>query len=366
MNRKYCELWPQIKQRFSAWWRREKIDRPLMKILAKGKNGEALEPYEEPSNPRDKFLDVENIVKAYRNLCKTHHFLGDLFPSLRLDLGPSSMALYLGSEPEFAFDTIWYKEFIHEWNGTKLTVSSDSYWYRTHLEMKRKAITLANGDFLINIPDIGENLDTLASMRGTQNLCFDLVDNPDVIKAMVGLIDDAYFQFYDPMYEIAKGDDGGSSYTAFDIWGPGKTAKIGCDFCALMSPDQFEELVVPSIRRQCRTLDNSLFHLDGPDAIKHMDHLMTVEELDVFQWTPGAAQPDGGNERWYGLYDKARAAGKQLWVWLYDGGLADWVESSRKLVKRYGPDCLYIRFPVFDSLGDALQVVEASKNGFRY
>jgi hypothetical protein len=96
-----------------------------------------------------------------------------------------------------------------------------------------------------------------------------------------------------------------------------------------------------------------------------MDHLMTVEEIDVFQWTPGAAQPDGGDERWYALYDKARAAGKQLWVWLYDGGLSDWVESSRKLVQRYGPDCLYIRFPVFDTLGDALNVVEAANNGFK-
>ena len=46
-------------------------------------------------------------------------------------------------------------------------------------------------------------------------------------------------------------------------------------------------------------LDHSLYHLDGPDAIKHVPALMELEKLDALQWTCGAGQPDGACPRWY-------------------------------------------------------------------
>jgi len=364
MNTTYCEHWPTIKERFKAWWNREKTGTPLMKVIAEGKPAEHLEETEEPLSPREFYLDVSNIVTGYRNFCKTHYFLGDVYPSLRLDLGAGSMALYMGGEPEFAWDTIWFKEFVHNWETAELTISAENPWFKKHLEMKQYAKDLARGDFLINIPDIGENLDILAAMRGPQNLCYDLMDVPELLKKQIAIIDAAYPAFYNPMYEIAKDEEGGVSYTAFEIWGLGKTAKIGCDFAALISPEQFKEFVVPSVRKQCQFLDNSLFHLDGPAAIKHMDYLMEVEEIDVFQWTPGAGNDDGGSEQWFPLYDKARAVEKQLWVWLYEGELRNWIDSAARLVKRYGPDCLYIRFPIFSDLNTAQAVIESAKNGF--
>ena len=56
---------------------------------------------------------------------------------------------------------------------------------------------------------------------------------------------------------------------------------------------------MPSLQQQCQKLDYTLYHLDGPDAIKHLDALMEIEELDALQWTPGAGKPDGGDELWY-------------------------------------------------------------------
>jgi 5-methyltetrahydrofolate--homocysteine methyltransferase len=94
--------------------------------------------------------------------------------------------------------------------------------------------------------------------------------------------------------------------------------------------------VVPSLTRQCRELDHSLYHLDGPGAIKHLDALMEIRELDALQWTCGAGQRDGGCERWYPIYDKVREAGKGLWIMLYDGGPKDWAESAKRLTGRYG------------------------------
>ena len=138
----------------------------------------------------------------------------------------------------------------------------------------------------------------------------------------------------------------GLEYTVFQIWGQGKTAKLQCDFSAMMSPDNFREFIQDSLRRQGRELDNVLYHLDGPDAIRHLDALMEIEEIDALQWTSGDYGPDGTLEDWYVIYDKARKAGKSLWVKIYTGELDDWIAGVDKLVARYGSHSLFLHFPV--------------------
>jgi len=291
------------------------------------------------------FTDVELQIRHYRHFLDHNVPMAEAYPNFSADLGPGSMALYLGAKPVYAWDTLWFEACINEWDDYgNLSFAPDNHWWQMHLAMVRRARELADGGFLVNIPDIIENVDILASLRGPQNLCFDLVDDGPRMKRCVEQVDDLYFTYYDAMYDIVKAADGSCSYTAFHIWGPGRTAKIQCDFCAMMSPPQFREFVQDSLRKQCRRLDNSLYHLDGPDAIKHVDALMEIEELDALQWTCGAGQPDGGSERWYPIYEKVRAADKSLHISLEDGTLEDGIRAVNRLVNRFGSDGLYLLF----------------------
>jgi hypothetical protein len=78
--------------------------------------------------------------------------------------------------------------------------------------------------------------------------------------------------------------------------------------------------------KQAEKLDNVLYHLDGPDAIKHVDAIMEIEEIDALQWTSGDYGPDGTFEQWYEIYDKAVKAGKALWIKVYSGEFEQWLE----------------------------------------
>ena len=373
MKNTYCDNWERVKERFTAWWAHEHIGYPLLRIAAAGKpatvNASFRTTGEAPFVPNvavrsaggcigsgleDQYMNAATIIGQFRHYCETHWLLEDSFPAASLNLGPGSMALYLGSEPIFAEDTLWYKECIddiNEFDG--IDYDPDNKWWRRHQDMHMEAKALADDDFLVAIPDIIENLDIVSALRGPQNLCYDLMDKPEAVRLAVNKIDELYFRYYDAMYDIVKEPDGSSAYTAFLIWGKGKTAKIQCDFCAMMSPDQFRELVQPSLRRQCERLDNSIYHLDGPDAIKHVPALMEIKRLNGLQWTCGAGQPDGGAERWYPIYDQVRAAGKSLWVQFGDGDAKDWVESGKRLIKRYGADCFYFIFPDFKDIQEA-------------
>jgi hypothetical protein len=106
--------------------------------------------------------------------------------------------------------------------------------------------------------------------------------------------------------------DGSATFGAFRLWGPGKTAKVQCDACVMFSPAMFRRFVVPGLTEQCQWLDNSMYHLDGTQAIPHLDALLEIDELDAVEWTPQAGIERGGNPRWFKMYERILNAGKSV------------------------------------------------------
>lgn len=334
-------------ERFAGWWKRKYIGRPLMRVIAyrDGYDTE-LDEKLKPDKPEDLYLNAESITERHKHYMDNHIYMADSLPSIDVNLGPGSLALYLGSKPILKTDTIWYEECIEdydEWPG--FTFNPENYWWNKHKELLSICKKYSNNEYFINMPDLIENMDILSAMRGTENLCYDMIDNPDTVINCIEQIQNVYFKYFDAIYEIIKDKDNNMSYTSFSIYGPGRVAKVQCDFSAVMSPMQFREFVVPSLRKQCKDLNFSLYHLDGIDAIKHVDALMEIEELDGLQWTSGVTEPDGASQKWYPIFDKVKSAGKALWVMIDDGTPDDWADSAERMIKRYGTEGLYLVFP---------------------
>lgn len=342
-----AEHWEMIKRRFAAWWDNSCVERPMLRVVARrdtplGK----LEDIPPPRDAADIYLNVDRQLAIMRNNLKRYRYMAEAYPNMSLDLGAGSMALYLGSEPVFAHDTVWFEKCLDDVQAFDGAYNPHNPWLMRHIAMFEQARAASDGSFLLNIPDIVENIDILSAMLGPQDTCYAMMDDPDAVERAVGMIDEIYFSYYDRFRELVVTEDNINSFTAFNVLGEGKTAKVQCDFCALMSPAQFRRFVVPSLTRQCAALDHSVYHLDGPDAIKHLDALMEIKELQALQWTCGAGQPDSGSPRWYPIYDRAREAGKALHLSISEGAYNEWVRACDTLVNRYGADGLYFLLPV--------------------
>ncbi len=367
---KYKNDWQAARQKLTNYWKHNNSGRPLMCVIARnadtedawqrakadGKKGcehfcqgiDYLLPDELMyADMFEKYQDPEKMVARYRHFCGNHSFLAESFPNINADFGPGSMAGYLGSEIRFRDDTVWFEHCVEDWDThPALAYDPENAWWKRHLQTVSGIRSLAGEDFYIGMPDIMENLDVLASLRGSQEIIYDLVDDEDGIKRRIAQVDDLYFAYYDRFFEQIKNEsDGGSCYTVFQIWGPGRIAKLQCDFSAMLSPQSFRDFVQGSLRKQAQKLDTVLYHLDGADCIRHMDALMEIEEIDALQFTSGDFGPDGTLEDWYVIYDKARAAGKSLWVKVYSGGLEDWIRNVDRIVERYGSHSLFLHFP---------------------
>ena len=356
------------KEKFRNYWAHKNTGRPLMCVIARRpeveqySDGTPVEGgyldqicqgkyYNMPEELKwkdmeDKYQNPQRIVDRYRYFCQTHAFLGESFPNLNIDFGPGSLASYLGSEIGFKEDTVWFNKCLDGWDGVpKLTFDPENKWFKKHLQLAKDCQALAGDDFYVDMPDLMENIDVLASLRGARDILFDLLDEPEMIGERIQEVTDIYYEYYDRFYDVIKDEEGGNAYTVFQIWGPGRTVKLQCDFSAMMSPEDFRKYIQPSLRSQSENVDHVLYHLDGPAAIKHMDALMEIEGIDALQWTSGDAGPDGTLPDWDVIYDKAIAAGKSIWVKVYSGEFEDWIRNVDRIVNKYGSHSLFLLFP---------------------
>ncbi|MDO5783330.1 MAG: corrinoid protein [Eubacteriales bacterium] len=377
-----CE---ETKEKFTNYWQHKNTGRPLMCVIARRPEVEQFSDgtpveggyldqicqgkyYNMPKelywkDMEDKYQNAERIVARYRYFCDTHAFLGESFPNLNIDFGPGSTAAYLGSDIGFKEDTVWFKKCLDGWDGVpKLTFDPENKWFKKHLQLAKDCRALAKDDFYVDMPDLMENIDVLASLRGAQDTLFDLLDEPEKVGQRIQEVTDVYYDYYDRFYDVIKDKDGGNAYTVFQIWGPGRTVKLQCDFSAMMAPEDFRKYIQPSLRTQSENVDHVLYHLDGPAAIKHMDALMEIEGIDALQWTSGDAGPDGTLPDWDVIYDKAIAAGKSIWVKVYSGEFEDWIRNVDRIVKKYGSHSLFLLFPEM-SMEQAVYLLDyADKN----
>jgi hypothetical protein len=78
----------------------------------------------------------------------------------------------------------------------------------------------------------------------------------------------------------------------------------------MISEKMFEEFFLPGLIEECEKLDRCIYHLDGPDALKHLDVLLGIKKLSAVQWVCGAGNE--GFTRWTDVYKKIQKAGKGL------------------------------------------------------
>ena len=308
--------WEETRRRFIEWWNREGL------VIGMWGGPPAQKPHEavpDPGKPASReALYTNPVFRARRNhyeLSRTA-FPAEVLAVSDTNLGPGSLATLLGSEPGFAERTVWYNPCIQHAENPEslppLRFDPANKWWKLAEATARECQKLARGKYAVGLPDLIENIDTLASLRETQTLLLDMIERPDWVSRKVAEINQVWFEAFDRLYDIVKLEDGSSVFWAFYIWGPGKVAKVQCDASAMFSPDMFKQFVVPALAEQCQWLDYSMYHLDGTQCIGHLDHLLAIEPLDAIEWTPQAGIEGGGSPRWYDLYRRILKAGKSV------------------------------------------------------
>jgi hypothetical protein len=109
----------------------------------------------------------------------------------------------------------------------------------------------------------------------------------------------------------------------------------------MISPEMFEQFCFQDTLQTTNYVDRSLYHLDGPDAIRHLPRLLEIERLDGIQWIHGSGQPSAAH--WLDLLKRIQQAGKfvQVYYGPTHGDDADSVAELELLCRELDPKRLF-------------------------
>ena len=308
----YKEDFDEARDRLTRWWQGQDIGRPAMLLTApRSEPVEHITAMPEPEGWTGHYStrDFDYRVNLALRKCLNTWYLAEAMPVVLPDLAPNCLALYLGCHGVESPGTCWCEPCIDSPRSARFAFDPDNFYWQFTVRLARAQIEQGGSKFLTGFPDLIEGLDTLAAMRDTQALLIDLTERPEWVLDALGSITEQYFVCYDQLYDMFKDDRGGSHYWA---WAPGRMSKLQCDFSAMISPAMFGRFMVPVLRAMTERLDYCMYHWDGPGALPHHDHLLSVPRLTMIQWTPGAGVEDVTGARWWPYYHKTIEAGKKV------------------------------------------------------
>lgn len=334
--------------RFEAWWRGDLLDRPPTMVWVKPTKtpqGPAPRKYD---NLRDPWFDIEYRVDSVVAQMACNIYAGDSYPSIWANMGPEITAAPFGVDLEFGDWTTWSKPIVHSPEDWQKFLDAkpdyDNLYWKTMEKMTQYALDTCDDRYIVGITDLHGNYDLLAALRDPQNLCMDLMDCPEIIYKAGLRAADAYIEeFYRLYNQVAAHGHGSTTWCA--VYHPRAAHIPSCDFWCMASDELARDLIWPAVHKEIKAIEAGHFHLDGPNALRHLDLLLACPELNSVQWVYGAG--NGPTERWMHVYERVLAAGKGI-----EFGCNS-PKHALEMIEHFGPEGLWLHAGGFDTQAEA-------------
>ena len=301
-------------KRIYAWYESEVIDRAPIIFLGNGGFSGGEQQKKSWATMKDGWFDVEHQVENFIRTIEGGKFLAETFPVYWPNLGPNVFSAFYGSELEFMPTTSWAIPFIHEWEDIhKLCLDWNNQYLKKIEELTKYALERCEGKFMVGYTDLHPGMDCVAAWRDSQELCYDLYENPDEVKLAINKALDDFQTVYNHFDAMLKAKNQLSA-TWLGVPSFGKMHIPSNDFSAMISENHFIDFCLPGIQKEVEQMTHNIWHLDGKDCARHIDILLTVSQIQGFQWVQG----DGAKPimQWVPLIKKIQAAGKSVLVYL--------------------------------------------------
>ncbi len=277
-------------KRIYAWYENEILDRPPVRFVAHNASLEAAkEDIAQLSAAERKawWFDVEIQFDLFMESINGRQFHGETFPVYFPNLGPDIYAAFYGAQLEFGEVTSWSTPLVREWNDVKkLRLDMDNEYFRKLEALTQFALEQSSGKFLVGYTDLHPGLDCMAAWRDPQQLCFDMIDNPDQVKELAELAIRDFEIVYDHFDEMLKSHNQ-LSVSWMGIPSFERMHIPSCDFSTMISQSFFREFGLPILQREVQTMTHNIFHVDGKGVARHLEAILTVPQVHALQWVQG-------------------------------------------------------------------------------
>ena len=294
MDLEFKPDWEETQARYRAFWTRETLGRCALAVTAPRDDAPTDPPPARPDTPYRRWTDLDYAAARNTWEMRRTFYGGEAFPIWTVGYpGHTAIPAFLGCPTDLDFETGWWNPIVTGQGLAEvldLRLDREGAWWRFTLDALERAVRESAGRCIPSIGAFGGCGDTLAALRGTDRLLYDVIDRPDEVVAAEVYLMEMWFEVYEIFYRIIHDVSEGSTCW-FGLWSPGKTYAAQNDFSYMISPRMFQELFLPVIERQTEYLDHTVYHVDGIAAFAHVPALCELPRLQVIQILPGAGKP---------------------------------------------------------------------------
>jgi hypothetical protein len=308
--------WQSLESRWKSWWE-GRCDDPMV-VLECSREGSKVDfddlyghltRYGKNTAPAKVIDDIDAALGEIE-------YKGDAFPRWWPNYGSGVLAAFLGSPVEFVDNTTWFHNAGFSGGFTiNLEMTDPDGWADRIMQVTEEALLRWGERIVFGYPDIGGNLDVLASLFGSSELLMATLDQGEDIRRLVDSVTRFWIDFFRRFEALLKA---GGARPWRSSWipamAPSTTYPLQCDFSIMIGEEMFKEFALPDLSVCCDEVDYPFYHLDGPGADRHLEDLLSLENLRGIQWIPGAGAPPA--EEWIDLLGRIREGGKLCQVYV--------------------------------------------------
>lgn len=326
--------WDKRKERYEQYWNRTNKT-PLLYITAP-KDGAVYDKSIYEADAETFWFDPKYMVKVLRHDFNNIYYAADSYPCVSPSLGTHLLASLIGLEVKYNETSAWIVHKDCPLSEIKdFNITPNNFYYKKIKEiLNHFAEDAKNEDYIVGMVDLNAGMDGIISLIGSENLCFEMIDEPEEVQRVNGEIFNLYSKVFNELYAITNKYQKGTC-NWLPVFSETPWYYITCDFMCMVSDEHFEEFLRWEIEKRVDLHERSLFHLDGESAIRHLDKILTIPNLDGVQVQ---ATPYVHSGRfWIEHIQKIQAAGKCVCIDAKDE------DDLMALIENCRPEGLFIR-----------------------
>jgi len=309
---------PEIERAWIRWWEGE-LGRPIVTITDPARVAFTPQQFTREfisETPVDEALDyyqaqLENSRHYADALPTFHNPLWFGLSGDRVKPMPEQMTVWFEADEPIPFEDI-------------NPVYNPDHINSRAIQLRARAIERWEDKVTIAHSGLGVGVQSLCSMRTSNQLLFDLYESPEDVIRVSRALTDVSIREYEAVYDVIKTSNRGTTNWA-PLWSPERTHLHECDMSCMISSEMFDRFVMPDLVRCIEHTNHAFYHLDGEDAIRHLDALVSIEGLKGIQWVPEAGKPQGSEWMW--LFKRIKEGGKLCQLYIDPQGAIDVVRE---------------------------------------
>jgi hypothetical protein len=273
---------------YTAFWQRERVDRPLVGFSLKswfpveefeasrawGTEGHLTPDQVQP----DAYLDEQEAL-----LREGERIEDDIFRGACPHQGIGWLAGMLGLQLRLLPGSTMQEHRCLSWDEIgRIALDPERPWYRKYMEFIDVLVQRAGGRYPVSHGMLSGPTDMLSSFRGPSQGILDLMDHPHQAGAALWHFAEILKEITELAWQRLPLYQGGYYDAQYQLWAPGPIIRMQEDAAALYSPDLYRRFVQPVDRYLAGSFASAFMHLHTTTLFL-LDAILEIEELPCLQ-----------------------------------------------------------------------------------